>query len=757
MSQQDKANPYLVYNREEPWEEWRMAHLVRYHLWLGQDEAAKALEGLRWHWAGGYCYAPPVILGGREPPPQTQLTQWTKYAIMILPEAHWCAVEVEQLEEQWSVTTLGATLAQQEHIGRMLEKALPTDHPPPTYAHEHFVRQPHCCGWQILQRWYDHIACDMGPIPFIHHHLNQVPGYYGLLARRADAAMTHALEQADIEENLRRFIQNMRHRYIIHLQRVSRPEPIAVGEGVPFTYTPEDDPWHPTSNEGDDTTEEELIPATTRPAMHVLQTELGRYLPPRQQEQLNAALRDLQPEPTPRRPNRLPRPQSASASSSTQPPTAAQPEGEPRPPLPQPINPSTTDAITYQACGQNQPMPVIYTDLEQPNTRVERLSHMALFGLWMGSDEMDLALERLREEAPQYHIPPALIWAGNSFVQAPEPTTKERICYTIHIQAHWIGVYAHHDHHQWRMGFIGATRAQANQVYPLLRQHMAWPDQTSANYNQPMVPIPHICGWQLLQHWHHVTGTHQTPSGRYKRVVAHQPMAEALTHVQHTTEDLLQQHVQDPLLQDLIRGVRQRTTLATLDEPPKAAVYYGGTKGDVDRQRLRDLLNQHGVPASALAQRVAETIQIPQAELRKALSGKNPWAALKRVAQEANHRLVRKEELQQHIAQQQKQGPGPNVKSQGRPTPLPKAGDLQLLPGWFVQADGGEAPQHPHHNIDAGTTGVSVIDAEALEPWLARQGKHPQPLLLQAPTTRQHPYQRSKSQPCSHPHRKGSW
>ena len=165
--------------------------------------------------------------------------------------------------------------------------------------------------------------------------------------------------------------------------------------------------------------------------------------------------------------------------------------------------------------------------------------------------------------------------------------------------------------------------------------------------------------------------------------------------------------------------------------PPSTSVVFGGAKPNPSHQPLKELLIKHGVPQENVQKRLDEIhSKLSHAAVQQALQAKNPWAHLKKAAQDVDLRLVKKEELQHHIEQRQFQGVGKNQKAPAKQWHLPKAGDLQIMPGWIAHADGTPADQLHMQGINAASTGLAFVDSAAAEPWLERRGKHPHPLLL---------------------------
>ena len=400
--------------------------------------------------------------------------------------------------------------------------------------------------------------------------------------------------------------------------------------------------------------------------------------------------------------------------------------------------------VARQAATQETAMPRILMQTEGPEWYKERLALMYLFGPWIGDDEMALALDFIREVATTYVLPPPMMWHSTILMGLPAtPFESDNICFTIHYQAHWIGVVANYRDDRWYMGYIGATRQQADTLSAELRTVMPHPGSEALHYTSPIVSQPHLCGWQVLRHWSHLTEMPVHESQLFAGVVAHLPQdqASAVTRVTNQVRAQGTAFAVEPHLRDFIYAVRQRTAIATLHVPPCTSVVFGGAKPHPNHQPLKDLLLKHGVPQENVQKRIEEIhSKLSQAAVQQALHAKNPWAHLKKAAQDVDLRLVKKEELQHHIEQRQFQGAGKNQKAPAKQWHLPKAGDLQIMPGWISHADGTPADQIHMQGINATSTGLAFVDSAAVEPWLERRGKHPHPLLLliTGPTSTSH-------------------
>ena len=188
---------------------------------------------------------------------------------------------------------------------------------------------------------------------------------------------------------------------------------------------------------------------------------------------------------------------------------------------------------------------------------------------------------------------------------------------------------------------------------------------------------------------------------------------------------------EDRPLRNFVLGMRMKLSWELLQHPITPLIYFGGTKHDQDRDKVKELLAGRGVPQGQLAARVDQVFQqIPGHRLQPAIRSKMPWPALKKVAQEYNLRLVQPEELEAHIELRKQKGPGINHKVREAQWVAPRAADLQLQPGWFIHPDGTPAQQLSIEAVHENASGVALIDPEAADAWHHLAGTHKKPLLF---------------------------
>lgn len=141
---------------------------------------------------------------------------------------------------------------------------------------------------------------------------------------------------------------------------------------------------------------------------------------------------------------------------------------------------------------------------------------------------------------------------------------------------------------------------------------------------------------------------------------------------------------------------------------------------------LRDLLHQHGVPEDRTEERaLAALTKIGEPRIREALSGKNPWAALKALgsAPRVNFLFVKSDELQRQIqlrAQSRFKASASNRKTQktkAQPAQLDPR-HLALLDDTFVDEDGDEVGLIPMMEVAKEKTGIAFGTVEDSLPFL---------------------------------------
>eukprot|EP00438_Fugacium_kawagutii_P033744 Skav209660 [mRNA] locus=scaffold2126:122984:134587:- [translate_table: standard] len=142
---------------------------------------------------------------------------------------------------------------------------------------------------------------------------------------------------------------------------------------------------------------------------------------------------------------------------------------------------------------------------------------------------------------------------------------------------------------------------------------------------------------------------------------------------------------------------------------------------------LRDLLQQHGVPADRAEERALAAInKIGRGKIQTAMASKNPWNHLKALgsAPKVNFLFVKPDELQQQIrlrAQTKYRASTSNRKQPAKGQVVPVVLDpaqLQLLPGTFQQEDGSDISQIQMDAVAAERTGLAFGSLSSVAPYL---------------------------------------
>ena len=161
---------------------------------------------------------------------------------------------------------------------------------------------------------------------------------------------------------------------------------------------------------------------------------------------------------------------------------------------------------------------------------------------------------------------------------------------------------------------------------------------------------------------------------------------------------------------------RDRFTRALRDFGTRDPIYHGGAALTDDQiHTLTDLLQQHGVPAPAIQDRIYHLLQKLSSEaVGQALQAHWPWTQLKQLATEKGARLVHPQELEQHIEARKQRGP---AKKQPRKTrPMEQVTTLPLhlfeIPAHHFADDKKQpvpviAPDYVRND----TSGIALMDA----------------------------------------------
>eukprot|EP00438_Fugacium_kawagutii_P031198 Skav220793 [mRNA] locus=scaffold150:52383:57152:- [translate_table: standard] len=144
---------------------------------------------------------------------------------------------------------------------------------------------------------------------------------------------------------------------------------------------------------------------------------------------------------------------------------------------------------------------------------------------------------------------------------------------------------------------------------------------------------------------------------------------------------------------------------------------------------LRDLLQQHGVPADRAEERAMAAItKIGRGKILSALEAKNPWQYLKALgsAPKVNFLFVKPDELQQQIrlrAQAKFKASPSERKNHSKGSAAPVILDpaqLQLVPGTFQQEDGGDISQISMADVAAERAGLAFGTLTEVAPYLKK-------------------------------------
>lgn len=147
--------------------------------------------------------------------------------------------------------------------------------------------------------------------------------------------------------------------------------------------------------------------------------------------------------------------------------------------------------------------------------------------------------------------------------------------------------------------------------------------------------------------------------------------------------------------------------------------------------RLRDLLQQHGVPESRTEERaMAALTKMGLPSLQEALNSKNPWSALKALGStpKINMLLVKPDELEKQIklrAQNKFKVAGAVKKGSTKHKKvdaIPDAENLILVEGSFMHADGRAAKQLQMKEVGTNRAGIAFGSVADVLPFLA-EGK----------------------------------
>lgn len=147
--------------------------------------------------------------------------------------------------------------------------------------------------------------------------------------------------------------------------------------------------------------------------------------------------------------------------------------------------------------------------------------------------------------------------------------------------------------------------------------------------------------------------------------------------------------------------------------------------------RLRDLLQQHGVPESRTEERAMVALsKMGLPGLMEALNNRNPWSALKALGSspKVNMLLVKPDELDKQIklrAQNKFKVSGAAKRGstrQRKDEVIPDADSLILVDGSFIYSDGRAAKQLPMKEVGSNRTGIAFGAVADVLPFLA-EGK----------------------------------